>query len=658
MAEKKSDSTFNLFVYGTLVSPAVFQTVLGKRLVTHADQADGKTIFHAVRAYLNGYKKISPDNTYMYAVADKGHRMSGYLICDLPVSCLPALKHYEGRNYSRKTVNVETKFGREKAMVFVGNLKQLEHSFGYEFRDSLKQEILLEKKIDAVIRETEEEQLHTNEDLTRRAVTELSGTRIRDIIRHHFASGGISDYVIRHSLKDQPIPDYSRIRNEPALAMLAANYLRMVIRQVIFNQFEEKIRREFRFELDHLPQSEAIYERVISSLVALRILNRNRTTLDVVVADSLGDLDFKSGHLVDYVRRAIVAADALYDPKPIQAHLDFVRAHMGFGHIPMGAELEFSNIGHSVIQDRDGAALSDWVYDGFLYFYDFGLDRLTWKLGGHIDNHREKAPGLPRRGFFEVALGNLSIEANISKPITRDPWVLNQLIHQTRDFYDIQPHSIHLSMQLRHQRLPNKNRLLPLPVLKCLFAIGGDPTCDEKGVMHIKRLRPGEILQCGPKPGILFSEISLRRSGEAENPYLPSGHGQEGLFVQQFRFMRLSKHLNYEAIIMGLKGIQLSLRPGTLLTPMQYHKLPRHREIFNELLAWGEHPTAISRQDIDGFLSHVQEGLMTERRGKPAHNQAYIAWSISQLSEMIRRFNELLENHAQKSETAKPKKQR
>lgn len=648
MIKKKEDNTLNLFVYGTLVSPSVFQTVLGKRLVTNAGLADGETIFHAIRAYLSGYKKISPDSTYVYAVPDKGHRISGYLVRDLPKSCLPALKHYEGRNYSRRQLNVQTRRGREKAIVFVGNLKQLEHSFGYEFRDTLKQEILLEKKIDAAIRETEKEQLHTNEDLTRRAVAELSGTQIRDIMRHHFDSGGISDYAIRRSIKDQPIPDYQRILNEPAMTSLSSNYLRMVIRQVVFNQFEERIRREFRFELDHLPQAETIYERVISSLVALRILNKNRTLLDVIVADSLGDLDFKTNHLVDYVRRAVVAADALYEPKPIKTHLNFVRGHMGFGHIPLGAELEFSNIGHDVIRDPDGKALSDWAYDGFLYFYDFGLDRLTWKLGGHIDDHYEKAPGKPRRGFFEVALGNLSIEASISKPITRDPWVLNQLIHQTREFYEIQPHSIHISMQLRHQRPPDKDRLLPLPVLKCLFAIGGDPIRDEDGKMRIKRLLPGEILQCEPKPGILFSEISRRQSSHGEELYLPVGTKKISRFVQQFRFMRLSQHLNYEPIVMGLKGIQLSLRPGTLLTPRQYHEKTRHREVFNELLAWGENPTSISRQDIDGFLSHVQEGLMTERRGKPAHNQAYIAWSISQLSEMLRQFNGQVEAQTEK----------
>ena len=644
VARNSQDKSFNLFVYGTLVSPAIFQAVLGKRLVTNQALADNEHVFYARRAYLNGYKKISPDNTYMYAVPDRGHRISGYVICDLPGSCLAALMNYEGRNYSRRRLNVQTSHGQVKAMAFVGNVKQLEHSFGYAFRDSLKQEILLDKKIDAVIRETEEEQLHTNEEITRRAVAELSGTRIRDIKRRHFEVGGISDYAIRRSIKARPLPDYQRVLDAPAMASLASNYLRMVIRQVVFNQFEERIRREFRYELDQLPQAETYYDRINSSLIALRILNQNRSVLDVVIADSLGDIDFKSSHLIDYVRRAVAAADALYNTSSVRSHLAFVRGHMGFGHIPLGAELEFSNIGHGVIHDPQGLAMSDWMYDGFLYFYDFGLDKLTWKLGGHIDNHRVKTPGEPRRGFFEVALGNLSIEANISKPITRDPWVLNQLIQQTREFYEVTPHSIHLSMQLRHQRHPDRDRLLPLPVMKCLFAIGGDPVRSDGGKMIIRRLSPGEILQCDPKPGLLFSEISRRRTSQGQDQYLPAGTDKEGPFVQQFRFLRLSRHINYEPIIMGLKGIQLSLRPGTLLTPAQCETHKRHRDLFEALLQWGQNPSAISRGDIDRFLSYVQDGLMSERRGKPAHNQAYIAWSTSQLSDMLRRFNSQIES--------------
>jgi len=631
--------TYNLFIYGTLTTPAVFRAVLGRNLVSKSKHADGVDTFLARRAILNGYKKISPDNTYLYAIPDKGHRIIGYLVENLPRETLPALMEYEGRNYSRRTLKVQTGSDKVRAIVFVGRVEQLEHSFGHEFRDPLKQEILLERKIDEALREAEEEQFHTSEDLTHRAIIEMRGVAIRNIKRRHFEVGGISDFAIRHTLRNTLVRDYDRVRTNATARALAPHYLRMVIRQVVFNQFEERIRDEFRYELNHLHHSDVFYERIISSLVALRILNQSKAVLDSIINDCLEDLQFPTNHLIEFVRRAIAGADLLYDSKPARTHINFIRSHMGFGFVPLGAALEFSNIGHDVIRDSRGRISRDLFYDGFMYFEDFGLDVVTWKLGGHIDNHHEKAPGHPRRGFFEVAIGNLSIEANISKPITSDPWILNQLIHQTRQFYEIKPHSIHISMQPRSQHRPNRDRLLPLSIMKCLFAIAGDPVREDDGRLYIQRLRSEEIIRMKPKPNMLFSDISKRYSDEGSSMYLPGE--KEGRYVQQFRFLRLFSHLNYEPIIMGLKGIQLSLRPGSFMTPRQWETSRRHRKRFEDLLAWGRNASPIDKTDIAEFLSRVEEGLMTERRGKPAHSQAYIQWAISQLSEMLLRFNKL-----------------
>lgn len=661
MWDEMANDRFNLFVYGTLMDPAVFRAVVGHNLVSDPEHADDRESFLASRAVLNGYKKISPDNTYLYAVPDRGHRIRGYLIHNLPMDSLAALKKYEGRNYRRRTVQVATGEGKVKAYVFVGNYKQLAHAFGWSFQDPLKQEILLSRKIDQAVRETEAEQLHTNEEVMRQAVSELSGSKIRDITRRHFEAGGISDYTIRRLIRQHPIRDFKRLRDDARAGPFLETYLKLVVRQVVFNQFEQKIRREFRYELDHLPSSPVhrsspkkpdsgapvdshiMYERIISSLVALRLLNKNSKLLDVVTADTLGDLDSRKHQLVDYVRRAVVAAEAIYEPRSAKGQIIFVRSHMGFGYMPLGAELEFSNIGHEVIRDPQSHDAHDPHYDGFLYFYDFGLDELTWRLGGHIDDHHEKAPGKARRGFFEVALGNLSVEANISKPITRDPWVLNQLIHQTIRFYDIQPHSVHISMQLRSQHKPDRNRLLPFYVMQCLFAIAGDPVTTPDGRVQIRRLVRGEIVRRGEKPSLLFSGISKRYSSGSGEEYLPSPE-EEGRYVQQFRFLRLSPELNYEPIVMALKGIQISLRPGDFLSPSQYETRRRHRALFDKLLAWGENPEPIKPKDIERFCNHVQEGLLRERRGKPAHSRAYIAWTLNQLSDMLNEFNERFTN--------------
>ncbi len=635
---------FNLFIYGTLTNPAVFRAVTGRLLARRANEADGSRSFQARRAVLDGYKRVSFDSTYQYAVRDPQGRIRGYVVGPLPGEVMSALRAYEGKNYSRRTVRVLTKGGPVRAVAFVANVQQLQHSFGYAFHDHLKQEILLGKKIAKVLMETEREQLHTTEMPSRRAVGELHGPTIRDLIRRHFEAGGISDYAIRRSLKEAPLPDFSSVLDDPEAKVLARNYLSLVVRQVIFNQTEEHLRLDFRYEIDHMVRGSGYYERTVSALTALRILNNNRALLDAVVGDCFADLSFEAHRLVDFVRWAVIAADAIYDPKSAEREIRFIRNHCGSGYIPMGAELEFSNIGHGVIRDPRGQQARDREYDGFVYFNDFGLGALTWKVGGHVDDHHEKSSPERRRGFFEVALGNLSIEENISKPVTDDPWTLNQLIHQTRRFYDIAPHSVHISLQLRSQHKPDRDRLLPLSVMKCLFALAGDVGRDEGGRLRIRRLTNDEIITRDPVPHMLFSEISVRHSTGEDEASIPRVRASQsgGRYVQQFRFLRLSPHLNYEPIVLGLKGIQMSLRPGTFLTPAQYESSAKHRRLFEELLAWGESPTPISDEETEEFTRVVRDGLMTERRGKPAHSEAYIMWCTSQLQNALQHFNEFV----------------
>ena len=126
--------TFNLFAYGTLKNPAIVRAVLGKRLVTHRSLVIGEDCVLARRAVLNGYRTISPDNSYLYAVPSRDSRIQGYMIGPLSVDLLAVLRRYEGRNYRRRKVRVATRRGRQDAIAFLGNTDQLEHSFGYVYR--------------------------------------------------------------------------------------------------------------------------------------------------------------------------------------------------------------------------------------------------------------------------------------------------------------------------------------------------------------------------------------------------------------------------------------------------------------------------------------------------------------------------------------------
>jgi len=205
---------FNLFVYGTLRNPAVFRAVLGLRLAGRESEADGIESFYPRDAVLPGYMKASPDDTYLYALPEPQGRINGYVIGPLPGSCLAALRRYEGKNYRQVRLEVQTADETATAVVFVGNHDELTHSFGWEFHDRFKQEVLLRGKIDKALEADEIERLHTHEELTRRALRELHGRTIRDLMRRHFDSGGISNFAIERAIRDEPLPDFAEITDD------------------------------------------------------------------------------------------------------------------------------------------------------------------------------------------------------------------------------------------------------------------------------------------------------------------------------------------------------------------------------------------------------------------------------------------------------------
>ena len=99
------------------------------------------------------------------------------------------------------------------------------------------------------------------------------------------------------------------------------------------------------------------------------------------------------------------------------------------------------------------------------------------------------------------------------------------------------------------------------------------------------------------------------------------------------------EHLNENWSLYGDVEIQISLRPGSFLTPAQYAASPEHRKRFEELLAWGAQPRPLTASEMEVFLRRVYDGLMSERRGRPAHSEAYIAWALSELRDMLKAFN-------------------
>ena len=72
---------------------------------------------------------------------------------------------------------------------------------------------------------------------------------------------------------------------------------------------------------------------------------------------------------------------------------------------------------------------------------------------------------------------------------------------------------------------------------------------------------------------------------------------------------------------------------------MQHDASRKHRRLFDQLIEWASNPQPIPPSDVDKFLQCVYDGLMVERRGKNAHSEAYIAWGLSQLRQMLEDYN-------------------
>ena len=207
-------------------------------------------------------------------------------------------------------------------------------------------------------------------------------------------------------------------------------------------------------------------------------------------------------------------------------------------------------------------------------------------------------------------------------------------------FYDVAPHSLHVSLQLRSPNRPTPDRPLPLWAIQCLFALCADPEAKTGGGVQLSRLAGEEILRKEPATHMLFSDTSRRRSIDEDHV-----GAARGRWVQQFKFPRLGPRYNYEPIVMALKGLQIHYKPGSFLTAQQFESNPALAELFARLREWGCDVEPIPDPQIENFLSAIHQGLMREHRGRPAHSVAYIAYCLSRLREGLHGFNRFVEAH-------------
>ncbi len=628
----------NLFVYGSLRDNRILQSVCGLSFVKRPSKIDRDTLF-AEPAFLSQYRRVSPDDVYFYAIAAPASKIEGLVIYDVPARAMQEIDRYEGKRYERETVRVNTASGPVEAQAYLVSHDSMEKHFGDRFHVNLIHELWLRKRIEKFIKKrTRPGERTVDADLERRAERELIATTERDLVMSHYHSDAVSDYYLEHEL-DRPRPSIKHLREVSEAQPFIENYLILVVKQVLLNQLDERIQSRYRFELERIRTSERYFKRSISLLIALQMINANRETVRLIVNECLQTMPYQKNDLIDYVKYAVRAAKSLFEARVVHANLERIRSNFHPGLTPLGIEVELSNLGAAAVEpQRSKQKAFDSVYDGFMYFYDFHLDVLSWKLGGYIDDHTGSTDQGRRRGFLELAPGRLNIEGELSRPATADPWLLSQLIHEIANFYDVQPHSLHLSLQLRKNQL-NNQQILPLSFVKCLLVLGGGPERRHTGRMWVSRMGYDEIKQYQLGEELVFARTSKRRWYLGGDDIANKPPAQATTYVQQYKFIRLDRRANFEPLIMCLKGLQLAYNPGDYLTSEQLRDNPKLREQYEELKQWATEPTEISPQTIGKFVKTIKEGLMNEGHRRPIHQLHYIDWALGAIDVQLRMFN-------------------
>lgn len=634
------EEKINLFVYGSLRDPGIFKSVSGFSFSIKPSKTGKETLF-AEPALLANYRKISPDNVYFYGIAEPSSKIDGLVIRSVSAAAMAEIDRYEGKRYIKEAIKVTTASDVVEAYAYLTTSESMKKYFGDRFRVNLIHELWLRKRIEKFLAKiTRPGDKTADAELERRADRELLATTERDLIISHYHTDAVGDYYLEHELR-RPRPSIKHLYGNPEAEPFIENYLALVIKQVLFSQLEAKIYSRYRFEIEHMRTSERYFKHSVSVVSALQIINSCKPTVDRIIEHGLETIPYHENDIIDYVKYAVRAAKSIFDSRVAESNLWRIRSNLRPGLVPMGAELELSNLGAGAVSQGN----SDSVYDGFRYFYDFNLDILCWKLGGYIDDHSGETGRTSRRGFLEFAPGRLNITGQLSRPVTADPWLLNQLIHEIVIFYDIRPHSLHLSFQLRKKQIGSQ-KIMPLDFVKCLFVLGGGIEKKNTGRLRVSRLSGDEITQNDRGEELVFARTSEKKWYLGEDEIADRPPAQAAAYVQQYKFIRLDERANYEPLILALKGLQLDYNPADYLTAEQLTGSRRLRQNLAKLKKWAAEPSQISRKAISLFTRCIRSGLMKEAHHRPAHKLHYINWGINAIDVRLRMFNKHLEKTA------------
>jgi gamma-glutamylcyclotransferase (GGCT)/AIG2-like uncharacterized protein YtfP len=572
----------DLFVYGTLMNDEYVRLLLKRTVPAQA-------------AKLHHHLRVAPSWSFPFVVKHHGAVCHGRILKGLDPQELKIIDEFEdeGRLYHRTPVVARAGDLRQRCQTYVGDIQNLQKSFGrhVQFEDRLG--LFLEAKINATMAEMPSDR----PDIDRRVLNELMGSAVDNIIKSHFDGNYICNYIMIRALEEAKPPSLLKVLGEKALLPYAGNYMRLACQHIVFNQFVERIRHEHP---DAVRLSRQYYRHGLGVLLAFMLYNRQRAEIDRHFADQrLGSIvEGRNYHTC--ARLAIGVADACYDAALVEELIAHVAAHWYSTPTPLGAELEFSNLGSRAIHARPG---EDPVYDSFYWFRDFDLFRRTWRLGGHIDSHSQITIGQHRhRGFLEYALGRFQIVGDLSLPLFDCPWGMSLLINEAVRFLDIKPHSLHLSFELGGRNSQITDRPHAEEDLACLLLLGGDLRPDATGALREWRIYNNE-LDTNASHALNFSARKFHFSREDQTE-------AEAADVMEYKFMRLrQEEFDYTRLIVALKGYQFHVKARPIsIRPLGHADLPE--QAF--LRRWAGTPQTVDPAAIDRFVAKVEQGLLEE----------------------------------------------
>jgi gamma-glutamylcyclotransferase (GGCT)/AIG2-like uncharacterized protein YtfP len=601
-----------LFVYGSLNDDRHFRLITGQTLP-------------GIPARLPQFRRVHPKNAFAFAIPWRGSHIEGRLLSGLTPALLAKLDDYEsaGTLYRRQMVEVEAAGQKRRAWVYLANPESIRPWLERGFAERDRIEAFVERNVQLYLEEKADRCLLIDRKQLALAVTrELLSEEVESLLTHQLLDDNVAPWIIKHEIEKASLPDLEWLEGDSKARRYAGAYLGLAVKFMIFNQIESRFRDAFR---GVSRAEERLYEHTLSSLMALKLLVDHEATLRNAMTQLNVDGYRPDFNYPDYAVTALIIAEELWQKERSRTVAEWLEEHRQRGQTPLGAELEFSQLGVRAVQATEN---EDPLYDSFFYFHDFDLARRGWKLGAHVDDHGFTAARQQRsRGFLELAFGRYRLYGEVSKPATQDPWVLAQLINLAARFIGLKPHSLHLSIQA-DETVPFK-RLENPEFFLCLLLLGGDLREDAGGKLREMRIFQGEILH--PETGLYISR--LNRHNQRPN--------EESLTdVVEYQFSRLQYDYDYQPLIMALKGFQRRANPYPFKDCSDCPDREMHQDLETTLKQWAAFPSPVSQSSCQAFLEIVQSGLAEEAAVAGPEYARYVTEVMETIAARLQRRNQ------------------